>query len=158
MKRRLSRCPNMTPYILMIALSTHSFFEGLATGLATDEGSLFNIVIAIDVHKSAAAISLGISLVKTFPNNFTLCRWLIFIFSIASPIGIVVGMILIKNTGIVFQLICNCLAAGSFLYIACSEVIVEEFSAPAGENGRLIKLLWLLLGSSIITCLWFIED
>ena len=26
-------CPNMTPYILLMALSVHSLFEGLATGL-----------------------------------------------------------------------------------------------------------------------------
>jgi len=91
----------MTPYILMIALSTHSFFEGLAVGLATDEGSLINIVVAIAVHKSAAAVSLGISLVKTFPNNFRLCRWLIFMFSIASPFGIILGMVA-ENFGDVF--------------------------------------------------------
>ena len=127
MKKKLSRCPNMTPYILMIALSTHSFFEGLAVGLATDTGSLFNIIVAIAVHKSAAAVSLGVSLVKTFPDNFKLCRWLIFTFSVASPVGIIVGT-LASNLGSVFQLICNCLAAGSFLYIACSEVIVEEFA------------------------------
>ena len=100
-KKKQSCCPNMTPYILMIALSTHSFFEGLAVGLATDEGSLINIVVAIAVHKSAAAVSLGISLVKTFPNNFSLCRWLIFMFSIASPLGIAVGMVAV-NAGDVF--------------------------------------------------------
>ena len=101
-KKKKSCCPNMTPYILMIALSTHSFFEGLAVGLATDEGSLINIVVAIAVHKSAAAVSLGISLVKTFPNNFSLCRWLIFMFSIASPLGIAVGMVAVNSAGDVF--------------------------------------------------------
>ena len=37
----------MTPYILMIALSVHSIFEGLALGLTKDEGDLINIEIAI---------------------------------------------------------------------------------------------------------------
>ena len=29
-----SCCPNMTPFVLMIALSVHSIFEGMAVGLA----------------------------------------------------------------------------------------------------------------------------
>lgn len=32
-KKKSSCCPNMTPFILMIALSVHSIFEGLALGL-----------------------------------------------------------------------------------------------------------------------------
>jgi len=31
-----SCCPNLTPYVLMIALSTHSIFEGLALGIETN--------------------------------------------------------------------------------------------------------------------------
>ena len=57
-----------------MALSVHSVFEGLATGLQTDETQLINIVIAILVHKGAAGCSLGIALVKTFPDDMKLCR------------------------------------------------------------------------------------
>jgi len=64
----------MTPFILMLALSVHSIFEGLALGLQTTESAVMNMVIAILIHKGAAGSSLGISLVKTFPDNFTLCR------------------------------------------------------------------------------------
>ena len=64
----------MTPFILMIALSVHSIFEGLAVGLATEMKDCVNMVIAIVIHKEAAGISLGISLVKTFPDDFRLCR------------------------------------------------------------------------------------
>ena len=144
----------MTPYVLMIALSTHSMFEGLACGLATSESSLLNIILAIGIHKGAAGSSLGISLVKTFPHDFKLCRWLVFVFAMASPLGIAIGM-LILNSGPVVEVVFNSLAAGSFLYIACSEIIVEEFSI---SGYRFIKLLFLLFGASIITCLWFIDD
>ena len=44
----------MTPFILMIALSVHSIFEGLALGLATTEAAVMNMVIAILAHKGAA--------------------------------------------------------------------------------------------------------
>ena len=85
---------NMTPFILMIALSVHSCFEGLACGLTSDLQGCLNIMLAICIHKCAAGSSLGISLVKTFPNDLKTVRWLIFVFSCGTPLGVVLGMIL----------------------------------------------------------------
>ena len=152
-KKSSSCCPNMTPFILMIALSVHSIFEGLALGLAQDEASVINMLIAILIHKGAAGSSLGISLVKTFPDNFRLCRQLIGVFSIATPLGVAIGMAVV-NAGEIYDVIFSSIAAGSFVYIACSEVIVEEFSIP---GNRYWKLLAFLLGATIITLLWFLD-
>lgn len=149
-----SCCPNMTPFILMIALAVHAVFEGLALGLTAELKDTINITIAILIHKGAAGSSLGISLVKTFPNDFKLCRWLVFIFAIASPLGVAIGMILKDYAGEMVQIVFTCLAAGSFVYIGCSEIIVEEFSIP---GNRLLKLFFFLLGAAIITCLWFLD-
>jgi len=146
-----SCCPNMTPFVLMIALSVHSIFEGLAVGIQHTMVNLYGMLIAITVHKGAASSALGISLVKTFPNDFRLCRWLIFTFSLATPIGIIIGMCIPEND--VLDVIFNSLAAGSFVYIACSEVIVEEFTIP---GGRWWKLLAYLVGCVLIFSLWFI--
>lgn len=143
----------MTPFILMIALSVHSIFEGLALGLQTNEGSVINIVIAILVHKGAASSSLGISLVKTFPDNFRLCRQLVAVFAIATPLGVGIGMAVV-NAGDIYEVVFSSIAAGSFVYIACTEVIVEEFSIP---GNRYLKLLAFLFGAAIITCLWFLD-
>ena len=105
------------------------------------------------VHKGAAGSSLGISLVKTFPDNFKLCRWLIFVFSLATPLGVGIGMA-VANAGDIYDVIFSSLAAGSFVYIACTEVIVEEFSIP---GNRYWKLLAFLIGAAIITLLWFLD-
>ena len=143
----------MTPFILMIALSVHSIFEGLALGLATTEAAVMNMVIAILAHKGAAGSSLGISLVKTFPDNFRLCKQLIWMFTVATPIGVLIGMI-VANAGEIYEVVFTSIAAGTFLYIACSEVIIEEFSVP---GYRYWKLLAYLLGALLIMLLWFIE-
>ena len=58
----------------MIALAVHACFEGIALGLQQSMISTMNIVLAIVIHKGAAGSALGISLVKTFPNNFRLVR------------------------------------------------------------------------------------
>lgn len=46
----------------------------------------------------------------------------------------------------------NSIAAGTFVYIACSEVVVEEFSLP---GDRFKKYFLFMLGGIIITGLWF---
>ena len=109
--------------MLMIALSVHSMFEGLACGLQTSLVPVLNIILAIGIHKSAAGSSLGIALVKTFPDDFKLVKILILIFSSATPLGIILGMIL-ATEGTIYSVIFSSLAAGTFLYIACSEIIV----------------------------------
>ena len=144
---------NMTPFVLMIALSVHSIFEGLATGISKDMKDVINMIIAIVLHKGAAGTSLGISLVKTFPNEFKLVRTLVLIFSIATPLGVILGMIL-ADADDIYEIIFNSIAAGTFFYIACSEIIVEEFAL---EGYRFTKMIFFLLGATMITCLYFIE-
>jgi solute carrier family 39 (zinc transporter), member 1/2/3 len=143
----------MTPFVLMIALSTHAMFEGLAMGLTPDLKTVETIAAAILIHKGAAASSLGIALVKTFPDNFKLCRWLLFVFACASPLGVILGIAL-GSQGEIYEIVFSSLAAGSFVYIACSEVIVEEFTIP-GNRG--LKLLAFLIGITIITSLWLLD-
>ena len=147
-----SCCSNMTPFVLMIALCVHATFEGLALGLQLQMNSALSIMLAIFIHKGAAGSALGISLVKAFPDNFRLVRQLITIFSLATPFGIVIGIIFSGSSEIV-DVIFSSLAAGTFVYIACTEVVVSEFSIP---GNRWLKLSMFVLGACIITSLWFI--
>ena len=52
----------------MLALTLHSIFEGIAVGLSDTKKELSEFVIAILLHKWAAAMSLGISISKNFHN------------------------------------------------------------------------------------------
>merc|ERR1712212_637886 len=45
--------------MLLLALSFHSVFEGIAIGLQDNSGQFFSIVIAVIVHKTVMAFSLG---------------------------------------------------------------------------------------------------
>jgi len=141
-----------TPFVIVVALSIHSFFEGMALGLQTTFAGTASIFLAIAIHKCFVGMSLGISLLKTQPDNIKLCRCLILIFAASSPIGITLGM-LIRNTDSLIETIFTSLAAGTFLYIGCSEVIVKEFSQP---DFRLWKLLAYFIGATIISCLFFL--
>ena len=52
------------------------------------------------------------------------------------------------------EIIFSALAAGTFVYISASEVIVEEFSIM---GGKWLKMLFFTLGAAIITCMWLLE-
>ena len=80
---------------------------------------------------------------------------LLSIFAIATPLGILVGMLL-QDTSPIIEVIFNSFAGGTFIYIAASEVIVEEFSIP--DNYKWTQYFTFLAGITLITSLWFIES
>ena len=47
------------------------------------------------------------------------------------------------------------ISGGTFIYVACSEIIVSEF-----DKGKYqwAKMLLVILGGIIITCLWFFGE
>lgn len=138
---------NLTPIVLMIALSTHAIFEGIAVGVVEDTKNLWTFVIAISLHKWAEAMSLGISMSKNFKDDNKTIVILLLIFSMATPCGVGIGMLLSGSSPLI-DIIFSSLAAGTFTYIACSEVIVEEFSTP---EFKWVKMAMFVLGATVIT-------
>ena len=111
----------------MIALSTHAVFEGIALGLTNDESGTVNIIVALLCHKAQASMSLGLALSKHFPEADTRAAIILMAFGLATPIGIGIGLYINANNSIL-EITLSSFAAGTFLYIAASEVVVEEFT------------------------------
>ena len=55
---------------------------------------------------------------------------MIFLFGMGTPLGIFTGIMLQGSNNEMLEIIMSSFAAGTFVYIAASEVIVEEFSIP----------------------------
>lgn len=142
---------NFKPFVLLFGLGAHSIFEGLAMGLETDRTGAATFALAIGLHKGAASMSLGIEFLKSFPDRPYYISSLIFVFSMFTPLGIVLGMILSDADDIV-ELVFTSLSAGTFLYIGCSEIIIEEFSI---ETAKYWKFFAFLVGIAFITSLHF---
>ena len=88
---------NMTSFVLLIALSTHAVFEGIALGLTPDLPATINIMLALGLHKSAASMSLGISISRNFADDASerLRGFvLLLLFAFATPWGISLGLLL----------------------------------------------------------------
>jgi zinc transporter 1/2/3 len=136
----------------MIALSVHSIFEGIALGLMNEMGPFINLMVSILVHKFAESMSISIAMQKAGFDFKKLCSF-IFLFSFATPLGTTMG-ILLNDADEIVNIIFTSLAGGSFIYVACSELIVEEFSLP---GNRWLKLLAFMLGAIFIMLLLLLE-
>mmetsp|Transcript_11971 Transcript_11971/g.20214 ORF Transcript_11971/g.20214 Transcript_11971/m.20214 type:complete len:82 (-) Transcript_11971:59-304(-) len=79
---------------------------------------------------------------------------LLFFFSLATPVGIAIGLVL-QDTSELVEIVFSSFAGGTFIYIAASEVIVEEFSIPGRKKWQ--QMMTFLLGASIITAMWLLE-
>ena len=140
-------------YLLLFALGFHGLFEGISLGIQkTIKGALF-LVIAISLHKWAASLTLGISFVK---SNVSKNEYIIniLIFSSFTPIGIIIGMALTSFSNDYIAGIFLSISVGTFIYIACSEVVIDEFNK---KENKYIKFLFFLLGAGIVLALNLLE-
>jgi len=76
------------------------------------------------------------------------------VFSFATPLGIIFGMMLLTTDGIV-EGIFGALACGTFVYIATSEIIVEEFSISSHKS---VKYASYLIGIMCVCLLISIDE
>lgn len=97
-KSKKKCCPscNLSSIVLLVALSVHAVFEGIALGLTKEVSSTVNIMMGLLIHKSPEAMSLGISLSKNFknPEEKKNALRLLILFAFAAPIGVAFGMAL----------------------------------------------------------------
>lgn len=143
----------VSAYILVVAMGIHSCFSGLALGINNDRTQYYGILIAILVHKWAEALTVGVSFAKSgFTRKKTYV--LIGIFTMCTPLGAIAGLFL-SGASKMMQAVLLAVSAGTFVYIACVEVITEEFNGP---GKKFYKYLCFLLGVSFMVFVWFVEQ
>lgn len=142
---------NITPYILLIALSLHGLFEGIALGVMKTIRDLLFLLVAILAHKWAESLALGISFFKSGTERNIFIKMIV-IFSLFSPSGIIIG-ILFSSAGYLIEGILLSVSGGTFLYVSASEVIVEEFAIT---KYKYKKYAFYLLGGILVGILkWY---
>ena len=143
----------ITPYILLLALGFHGLFEGIALGIQGEVRDALFLSLAIAAHKWAASLTLGISIIKT---GIELKKMVIMIaiFGFIGPVGIAIGMIVRASADGVVQGIFLSISVGTFIYIACTEVLVEEFEH---SDNKYLKFLAFIVGGIFTAGLSMIE-
>lgn len=130
--------------IFVVAISIHSFFEGLALA-----GSSAMFEVGIFLHKILESFALGVTI---YSSNFSeyMSMLLLSIYSVLTPLGMILGK-QFGGSNSLFQVVSNGLALGSILFIVCVEMIPPNFHS--GSKNNLSKILTLGAGyfiSSVI--------
>lgn len=149
--------PTLRSFMLLLALSLHSLFEGLAIALQPNMNGIIQIFIAVIIHKVIIAFSLGLNLVQTDLSLSSIIKSNI-LFSVTSPLGMAIGILLEEfghnvNTSIINGILQG-LACGTFVYVTFFEILPHELS---DSKNNLFKLLLLILGFAMVCCVLFLD-
>lgn len=110
---------------IVLALSIHELFEGLAVGLESESSSVWLMFGAVSAHKLVIAFCIGMELVVT-GTTLILSVIYVFTFAVVSPLGIGIGIAITSDgadeTGLA-AVILQGLASGTLLYVVFFEVL-----------------------------------
>lgn len=141
---------------LVLALSAHSVFEGLALGLQEDGAKLGGLLLGVAVHETLAAVALGVSVAKAALGMKDAVKLAVAV-SLMIPLGTVAGMGIESArtlAGDVVSVLLQGLAAGTFLFVTFFEILSPELE---DKQDRLLKVLFLILGYTALAVLVFIK-
>ena len=147
--------------MLVLALSLHSIFEGLAIGLQPTTKSVLAIFLPVALHKSILAFALGMNLSLSKLTVTSIIRSNL-VFAVTSPIGIFIGILVVDfapatNLTEVVNGIMQSLACGTFLFVVFFEILPHEFMGRRHYPHRLLKTLVLVLGFATVSLLLFLD-
>jgi len=142
--------------MLVVALSFHSIFEGIAIGVQDTSAQLLSIFLAVMVHKALMAFSLGLNLAQADLGSSTFLLSTA-VFTLASPLGIGVGILMSdfppSTTGDILSGVLQGIAGGSFLYVTFFEVLPNELNLP---GQRLLKVFCVILGYTVLSIILYV--
>lgn len=132
--------------LVVLALSVHELFEGLAVGLESSASTVWYMFGAVSAHKLVIAFCIGVELVTT--NTRTLLNVIyVLTFAIVSPLGIGVGIIITEDADSstdLISVILQGLASGTLLYVVFFEILQKDRKGGLKQYGA------ILLGFSIM--------
>lgn len=114
--------------LIVLALSVHELFEGMALGLSTSTTSVWLFLGAIASHKLVLAFCVGIELLVAKTSR-TLTFSYILLFSVVSPIGIGIGMAVSESSGsAIVGVVLQAMATGTLVYVVFFEILKKSGS------------------------------
>ncbi|CAI5744034.1 unnamed protein product [Peronospora destructor] len=125
--------------VVFIALSFHSVMEGMGMGASSTPA--WDILVAILAHKSLAAFALALEILHHNVSRKHLLSS-IAVFSIMTPMGILLGRLLVgSNCATPASGVCAAFAGGTFLFVAIMEIIPQELQDPRYQVEKCSALL-----------------
>ena len=139
-------------------LSIHTLIAGIAMGVCTDTDCVMPIFVGVLSQLWVVALALGISLHRSKVSrkiHFAVA----IVWSSMLPIGILIGSLLVlflpDDILLALQGFFVSLAAGTFIYVAVVDVILQEFTV---QEYKYQKFTLLILGFVAMVALLVLFD
>ncbi|KAJ2953205.1 hypothetical protein O0L34_g782 [Tuta absoluta] len=140
--------------LIVLALSIHELFEGLAVGLESSANKVWFMFGAVSAHKYIIAFCIGVELLVAGTR-----RWLsilyIFTFSFVSALGIGVGILLVGGAGAaqagLYSVVLQGLACGTLVYVVFFEVWRQDRTG-------LLQFVCSVLGFALMVALELVVE
>jgi zinc transporter 1/2/3 len=156
-KKARPQLAKLRSMILLIALSLHMIFDGLALGLQKKESKVWQLLAALCVHKAVISFSVGLRLQETLSSLKQVVVYIV-LFALVSPIGIGIGLAVTTSDNMMAQDVASAvlqsIAAGTFLYVTFFEILQKELC----HSHKLINVLFTLVGFVVVAGLRFIGE
>ena len=137
---------NVAMFAIMI-LAIHSFLAGIALGMSADLKTFVVVTIAILSHKWAAGFALAMMLAKSSLTSKACWFWYLF-FAVMTPLGILVGSILLPWHHGELSMIATAVAAGTFLYVGTLHGLKRAILVDRCCD--LKTFIWVLVGFAMM--------
>ncbi|KAI4495217.1 hypothetical protein M0804_001418 [Polistes exclamans] len=115
--------------LIVLGLSVHELFEGLAIGLESSASYVWYMFAAVAAHKFVIAFCIGVELTAAKTRRYLSIIY-VCTFAIVSPLGIGIGMILVGGESAAasgpLAVILQGLASGTLLYVVFFEILQEH--------------------------------
>ncbi|XP_017772306.1 PREDICTED: zinc transporter ZIP3-like [Nicrophorus vespilloides] len=141
--------------LIVLALSLHAFFEGLAIGLQTSISNIWYLFLAISIHSATILFCIGLELLLANTKIRTIIVH-VSILSITSPLGVFFGLLITLNADMntkaktIWVMLIEGLSAGTILYITFFEVLNRE---KERRVYRMSRACFIILGFGLMACL-----
>merc|ERR1719402_985218 len=144
-------------FLVVLAISLHAVFEGIAMGLTDNTRSVWLLFIAISAHKYVISFCISMQFVTSeLPTLLSITYFSTF--AIISPVGAAIGILLSETvkseaeTQTVVVTVLQGLATGTLLYVVFFEVIEKE--RQKGTSG-VVQVICIILG---FLCMLILES
>lgn len=121
-------------YMLELGIASHSIMVGVALGIATDE--FISLLIALSFHQFFEGIALSAVVIEARFEKMIMNHLMVVLYTLTTPIGIVIGIGIHQSfsmdaTGsLISQGVIDAVSAGILIYDSLVNVIVPHFTSP----------------------------
>ena len=128
---------------MLLALSIHGIFEGMAIGLQTTSHDVCKLFVALSLHEIPVLFCVGMEMFNVGIKKLHIIAYFMSL-GIVSSVGIIIGIVLTlhaneanSDTNNMIIGLLQGLAGGTLLYVTFYEVLDREKLSKAGMTGIL---------------------